>query len=189
VAVSKTLYSRDSDEYQTPPYLYDFLDGIFHFTLDPCASLQIERQKRINTKVKYTIYDNGLNKNWINYSTFINPPYSQIKRWIDKALYEFDRRLETFSKSQGLMKPSSIVLLVPARTDTKWFHKIADHPYAKVILLKGRLQFDKSKRSKAPFPSCIFVLSSASIFEPLANECLLLPSFTLDIKPQEQQEE
>lgn len=180
MAVSKTLYSRDSDEYQTPQYLYDFLDEIFHFTLDPCASMQIERQKRIDTKVKYTADDNGLLKSWINYSTFINPPYSQIKRWIDKSIEEFDDRVETFVKTGK--KPSPIVLLVPARTDTKWFHKIANHPYTKIFLLKGRLQFDKSKTSKAPFPSCIIALGVSSAFDPLFTFARMTPTWTLEIK-------
>jgi hypothetical protein len=145
--------------------------------------MQIERQKRIYTKVKYTAEDNGLNKTWINYSTFINPPYSQIKTWTYKALEEFKNRVETYNATG--IKPEPIVLLVPARTDTRWFHTLADHPYAKVIFIKGRLQFDKSKKSKAPFPSCIFIFSAASAFERLSEECSLLPAYTLDLKPLE----
>jgi len=183
MAVSKTLYSRDSDEYQTPQYLYDFLNDIFNFTLDPCASQQIERQKRINTKVKYTIDDNGLFKSWINYSTFINPPYSQIKKWIQKSIDEMDNRFGTYRKT-GL-KPSPIVLLVPARTDTRWFHHITNRVYTSVFLLKGRLQFDKSKTSKAPFPSCVILLSISSTMDKLATtkHVIQVPTWTLDLKP------
>jgi phage N-6-adenine-methyltransferase len=183
VAVSKTLYSRDSDEYQTPQYLYDFLDNIFHFTLDPCASIQIERQKKIDTKVKYTMDDNGLLKSWINYSTFINPPYSQIKRWIQKSIDEMDNRFETYGKTG--QKPSPIVLLVPARTDTKWFHQVTNSIYASVFLLKGRLQFDKNKTSKAPFPSCVILLGVSSTMDKLATNkhVIQVPTWTLDLKP------
>lgn len=126
--------------------------------------------------------DNGLLKSWINYSTFINPPYSQIKRWIQKSIDEMDNRFETYGKTG--QKPSPIVLLVPARTDTKYFHKIASHPMCNIVFIKGRLQFDKNKTSKAPFPSCIIILSLYSSTMHLGKQgAKPIVTWTLDLKP------
>lgn len=81
---------------------------------------------------------------------FCNPPYSQISAWVKKAWEE-------------ATKPNTIVvLLIPARTDTKYFHGyIKDR--SEIRFLKGRLKFGDSKNS-APFPSMIVVFRSGGIF-------------------------
>lgn len=163
--LNRSLYSSASDLYETPKNLFDILNHVFEFTLDPAAKDSIESQKRIDTKLKYTQDDDGLSKSWDNESTFINPPYSKIKKWIEKAIQEYDERVYNASYKQ--IKPQPIVLLVPARTDTRWFHSIATHPYVKIIFIKGRLRFDKQKKSNAPFPSCLIILSPSSYLDRL----------------------
>lgn len=78
---------------------------------------------------------------------FCNPPYSVIDEWVRKA-YE-----ESF-------KPATcVVLLIPARTDTKWFHDYILNR-AEVRFIRGRLRFGESKNS-APFPSMLVIFRSA----------------------------
>jgi phage N-6-adenine-methyltransferase len=182
MAISKSLYTKGgSDEYETPKALFDYLNSIFEFELDPCAKPSIEAQKRINTKEKYTQDEDGLDNTWVNFSTFVNPPYSKISKWIDKAIKEYDDRLMIYARfSTPTSRPKPIVMLVPARTDTKWFHKIANYSFTKVILLKGRLRFNNSKNS-SPFPSCLIILSSVSYLNKFETT-IQLPTWIMDVK-------
>jgi phage N-6-adenine-methyltransferase len=181
MAISKSIYSSESDEYETPKPLFDYLNSIFHFELDPCAKPEIEARKRIDTAHGWTQEHEGLSKNWVNLSTFVNPPYSQINKWIDKALEEYHERVETYTMiGKPPYKPKPIVLLVPARTDTKWFHKIANYSYTKIVFLKGRLKFNRQKAS-APFPSCLIILAASSYMNRFENT-IHIPAWTLDVK-------
>lgn len=83
---------------------------------------------------------NGLDISWGQYN-FVNPPYSITSKFVDKAIQENKLGKE-------------VLFLIPARTDTKYFHKLLDHN-GKVFFIKGRLKFGNAKT--APFPS-IFVL-------------------------------
>ena len=78
---------------------------------------------------------------------FINPPYSQIGKWVEKAFYE--------SRTDN----SVCVLLIPARTDTKWFHRFILHR-AEVRFIKGRLRFSGTD-CNAPFPSMVVIFRGA----------------------------
>lgn len=80
---------------------------------------------------------------------FCNPPYSKIKDWVKKCYEES-------------LKPGTLVaMLIPARTDTKWFHDYILHR-SEVRFIKGRLKFGNSKNS-APFPSMIVIFRAAGI--------------------------
>ncbi len=81
----------------------------------------------------------GLEIEWEQYN-FVNPPYSQISKWVDKALKE---------REKGKMS----IMLLPARTDTKWFRKLYDNN-SKFIFLTGRLHFNDTKEG-VPFPSML----------------------------------
>ena len=74
---------------------------------------------------------------------FCNPPYSQIAQWVEKA-YRESQQDETL-----------VVLLIPARTDTRYFHEFIYHR-AELRFIKGRLKFGNAKNS-APFPSMIII--------------------------------
>lgn len=140
MSLNKALFSSDSDEWSTPQDLFIQLDKEFCFTLDPCATKE-------NTKCKkfYTKEDNGLIQDWKEEFAFVNPPYSNIKDWVSKA-----------SKYR-------CVMLIPARTDTKWFHEyIYQKPDVEIRFLKGRLKFSNSKNS-APFPSMIVIFRKGNI--------------------------
>jgi site-specific DNA-methyltransferase (adenine-specific) len=99
--------------------------------------------------------DDGLSKSWAGENTFINPPYSQIGEWVTKAYWS------------SVDNPGkNYVLLIPVRTDTKWFHDYIIDKAAWIYFIKGRLKFDNPtlpswkadgshKVSPAPFPSMI----------------------------------
>lgn len=80
---------------------------------------------------------------------FCNPPYSEISKWVEKAFYE-TRKDNTL-----------VVLLIPARTDTKYFHNYILHR-TEIRFVKGRLKFGNGKNS-APFPSMVVIFRGAKV--------------------------
>ncbi len=135
--VDKTaLFSSKKKDWETPQELFDSLNKEVNFTVDVASS-------DTNYKVKkhYTIKENGLIQDWKNERVWCNPPYGRdICKWVEKAY---------FSNAE------IVVMLLPARTDTKWFHKyIYKKDSVKIEFIKGRLKFGNSKNS-APFPSMI----------------------------------
>jgi len=127
-----------STEWETPQELFNELDKEFHFNLDPCAS--IDNYKCLEY---YTKEDNGLNKEWRG-SVFINPPFDEVDRWVEKAFYQ-------------LKNCDVIVMLLPARTDTRWFHNFIYGKF-EVRFLKGRVKYRlNSKQTPAPFPSMVVI--------------------------------
>lgn len=133
---TELMFSQKTDIWATPQHVFDALHEEFGFTLDPCANV-------LNAKCEkfYTESEDGLSKNWDDDVVFMNPPYSDCKRWMKKAL-------------ESAKKGATVVCLVPARTDTKWWHDYAMH--GEIRLIKGRLKFGGGKNS-APFPSAIIV--------------------------------
>ena len=117
------LSSRKSDHWQTPPDFYNKLDQEFNFDFDPCPF-----------KHDLNKWD-GLKINWKK-RNFINPHYSNVKVWIEKALKEIEKN-----------NAEVCVFLVNANTDTKWFH---DYIYNKheIRFIKGRLKFINSSVKK-----------------------------------------
>lgn len=135
----KVHYSSKSNEWATPQNLFDELNDEFNFTLDPCAT--DENAKCSNY---FTIEDDGLSKDWSNDVVFMNPPYGrEIKKWINKAYEES-------------LNGATVVCLIPARTDTTYWHDFIFGKTNDIRFLRGRLKFGKSKNS-APFPSAIVV--------------------------------
>ena len=121
------MFSSMNQKWRTPTLLYKRLNEEFHFDFDPCPSDPTF---------------NGLHIDWKE-RNFVNPPYRDIKEWVYKAW--------TVSQLGKL-----VVLLLPSRTDTLWFHRYV-LPYASEIrFLKGRLYFNNSK-NPAPFPSMIVI--------------------------------
>jgi len=136
---TKTLFSSASNEWTTPKWLFDQLNEEFKFTLDPCST----DENHLCDKY-YTIKDNGLLMSWKDEVVFCNPPYStQLKHWVEKCFRE------------NYENNTTVVLLMPARTCTKFFHSYI-YNRAEIRFLKGRLKFSNSKNS-APFPSMIVV--------------------------------
>ncbi len=135
-------YSSKSDEWETPQDVFDRYNNLFNFDIDVAAS-------PCNTKVKnkyFTRIDDALSRSWGNNTkVWCNPPYSNVKLWIKKAYEE---------SILGV----TVVMLIPARTDTKAWHEYI-FPYGKVEFLLGRLKFSNSKNS-APFPSAIVIFEN-----------------------------
>lgn len=135
----KVLLSSKSIEWATPQGFYDKLNSEFHFTLDPCAN-----ETNAKCAKYYTRIEDGLKQDWGGEIVFCNPPYGrELGKWVRKC------RMESW-------KPNTkVVMLIPARTDTRWFH---EHIYnkAEIRFLKGRLKFGNSKAS-APFPSMLVI--------------------------------
>ena len=134
---SAVHFSSATCEWATPQWLFDALLREFAFTLDPCATAENAKCRRF-----FTAADDGLAQDWSRDVVFMNPPYGTvIGRWMRKA----------FESAQA---GATVVCLVPARTDTAWWHDYAMR--GEVRLLRGRLKFGDAKNS-APFPSAIIV--------------------------------
>jgi site-specific DNA-methyltransferase (adenine-specific) len=130
-------FSSASAEWATPQWLFDALDREFGFALDPCATAENAKCSKY-----FTAAEDGLRQSWDYQVVFMNPPYGRvIGAWMRKA----------WESSQ---RGATVVCLVPARTDTDWWHRFAMR--GEVRLLKGRLRFGNAK-SCAPFPSAIVV--------------------------------
>lgn len=134
--MNRVLFSHKSDEWETPQSLFDDLNKEFNFDIDVCAT-----KDNAKCKTYFNSGQNGLVQDWGNSTVWCNPPYSNIRDWAKKC-----------SEHKG-----TAVLLVPSRTDTKWFH---DFCYARggveIRFIKGRLKFSNSDNS-APFPSMIVI--------------------------------
>jgi site-specific DNA-methyltransferase (adenine-specific) len=141
--LSKVLFSHKTDEYITPSWLIDELKKEFDFSLDACTT----GDNPTAMPDFYTIKENGLNKDWETW-TYCNPPYSEIAKWAQKT------HEENFIRGIG------IVMLLPARTDTRWFHQfIYNKPNVEIRFLKGRLKFEGTKYP-APFPNMLVIFAS-----------------------------
>ena len=134
----EVMFSSKSDEWSTPQNLFDELNAEFRFNLDPCATLENHKCDKYFTK-----NEDGLSQNWEGYNVFCNPPYGRaIGKWVEKS-YEESR------------KGALVVMLIPARTDTKWFHSFILGK-AEIRFIKGRIKFGDSSKD-APFPSMIVI--------------------------------
>lgn len=136
--INTGLFTSKTDLWSTPQDFFDKLNQEFNFTLDPCANKENAKCSKF-----FTQEEDGLTKSWDNEIVFCNPPYGTVlKDWVKKA-----------SNAQG----GVVVMLIPSRTDTRYFH---DYIYQKenveIRFLKGRLKFGDIKNS-APFPSMVVI--------------------------------
>lgn len=138
--MNKGLFSSNTNEWATPQAFFDALDAEFHFDLDPCATESNAKCKRF-----YTIEDNGLTKDWGGARVFCNPPYGRgIGKWVKKCAEES-------------RKPNTLcVMLIPARTDTAYFHDYIYNKAREIRFIRGRLRFNGSA-TDAPFPSMVVI--------------------------------
>lgn len=140
------LFSSDSDEWQTPSEVYDYLHTLYDFTLDAAASHSNHKCSNY-----YTLADDALLQDW-NGRVFLNPPYSKGKQgdFLHKAIAELKHN----------PKCELVVALIPARTDTKCWHEVVFEYASEIIFIKGRLKFQNpsgTSRGSATFPSCVVV--------------------------------
>lgn len=132
------MFSSASAEWQTPQEFFDRLNAVFHFDIDAAATVENAKCEKF-----FSIGNDGLLQKWSG-NVWLNPPYGrQIGAWVKKA---FDEVMAG--------NASSVVLLLPARTDTAWYHDYCTNGI--VIFLRGRLRFGNAQNS-APFPSMIVI--------------------------------
>lgn len=140
----KVHQTSSSQTWNTPRSLYDPLDALWKFEVDvACLAESALCQKY------FTPDDNGLEQTWGENTCWCNPPYDNIKGWAEKSYTSFKNG-------------STVVMLIPSRTDTKAFHSYIFGKATAVCFIKGRIKFDNpTENSKAnntaPFPSCIVV--------------------------------
>ena len=136
-------FSSQTDEWATPQWLFDELNKEFGFTLDVCALPENAKCEKY-----YTPDVDGVKQSWADNTCWMNPPYGrEISKWVQKAYEE--------------SKQSTVVCLLPARTDTRWWHEYCMK--GEIRFLRGRLKFGQAKNS-APFPSAVV------IFRPALND-------------------
>ena len=132
--ITDVHFSSATDNWATPQAFFDKLHAVFNFELDVCASPTNAKCPRY-----FTEQDNGLVQTWTG-TCWMNPPYGRgIGDWMKKA-YESAR------------SGATVVCLVPARTDTRWWHDYAVK--GEVYYVPGRLKFGDA-RASAPFPSAV----------------------------------
>lgn len=146
--MNKALLSSENMCWCTPLEFFNELDREFCFGLDPAAT-----DKSAKCAKYYTPADDGLSKDWGGHRVFCNPPYGRaIRDWVRKGHEE--------SRKPGTV----VVMLIPARTDTTYFHDFVLHGKAdEVRFLRGRLKFtdeDGNEKDAAPFPSAVVVWRS-----------------------------
>ena len=133
------MFSSASEEWETPQDVFDYCNR--HegpLTLDVCATPENAKCPQYFTKEQ-----NGLKQDWGGKWCWMNPPYGgEIKHWVQKAHFS------------SLKPGTKVVCLLPARTDTRWFHEHCVQ--GQVWFIRGRLKFGGAQNS-APFPSMIVI--------------------------------
>lgn len=142
------MFSSNTDMWATPQDFYNKLNSVFKFELDVCAVEENAKCDRF-----FTPEQNSLEQVWKGVC-WMNPPYGRgIDAWVKKA-YES-------AKENG----ATVVCLVPARVDTRWWHDYCAK--GEVTFIKGRLKFGNAKNN-APFPNAVVV------FRPNVSDALAL---------------
>ena len=132
------MFSSKTDLWETPQVLFDQLNNEFHFNLDVCAL-----PENAKCAAYYTPEMNGLVQPWYG-NCLCNPHYGRkIGEWVKRA-------------HNYAMEDITTVMLLPARTDTQWFHDYILNPKREIRFIRGRLKFGGAKNS-APFPSMVVV--------------------------------
>lgn len=132
----RTLFSSATAHWATPSDVYTALDAEFGFTLDPCP---------LHGGDRLIMENDGLARSWGGERVYCNPPYGRgVGRWLAKA-----------------SEADVAVYLLPARTDTAWWHQFAVAA-TEIRFLRGRLKFGGNKNG-APFPSVVLVYRETSL--------------------------
>ena len=135
------IFTSNSDNWATPQWLYDKLDAEFHFDLDVAASDSNHKCDRY-----FTREIDGLDQEWSGV-VWCNPPYGkELPKWVKKA-YDY-------AQSGG-----TVVMLLPARTDTRWWHNYCR--YAQHRWIYKRLKFNDGDKP-SPFPSVLVIWDNRS---------------------------
>lgn len=150
----RVMHSSNTVNWSTPDWLFEALDRLFKFTLDPCSS-----HSNAKCRFHYTVDENGLSFSWKGHVVWLNPPYcSSIGDWMEKAILE--------SQNAG----TTVVCLIPSRTGSRWFQKcVLNAPNKIVFFLCGRLSFG-SVGTPAPFDSVLVIYPGKGAAVPTPEE-------------------
>ena len=148
--VNKGMTTSLIENWATPPEFFEALNIEFGFTLDVCAEPHNAKVARY-----FTQNEDGLSQDWGREVCWMNPPYGRkIAEWMAKA-------------RKSAWGGALVVCLVPARTDTRWWHDYA--MTGEVRFIRGRLRFiqpDGQQGQSAPFPSAIVIFRSSDANNP-----------------------
>lgn len=149
VNMNKALLSSKNMCWCTPQDFFNELNNEFNFVLDPAAT-----EKSAKCDLYYTPETDGLAQSWNRGgAVFCNPPYGRtISKWVEKAYRE------------SLVVKYPIVLLIPARTDTKYFHNYI-YGKAEIRFIKGRIHFTDEYGNTSypsPFPSMVVIYNGTA---------------------------
>ena len=134
--MSSVHFSSKTDLWATPQNFFDKYNSIYKFETDVCALPENGKCEKF-----FTPEQDGLKQDWMGVC-WMNPPYGRnIDKWVKKA-YE------------ASIKGATVVCLLPARTDTRWWHEYCLK--GDIEFIRGRIKFNGSKHN-APFPSAVVV--------------------------------
>lgn len=140
--INRGMFSSQVDEWATPESFMAVLRQEFTFDLDPCALACSAKAPRY-----FTPRDDGLTQPWHGV-VFMNPPYGAgLGRWVAKARHEAERG-------------ATVVALIPARTDTAYWHRHVMTAASEIRFIRGRLHFGgdyERTAHNAPFPSALVI--------------------------------
>ena len=145
--MSSVHFSSETNEWHTPQYLFDDLNAEFGFQTDLAATKENAKCQKF-----FTVEDDSLKQEWQGVC-FLNPPYGRaIRHFIQKA----------YEASQ---KGATVVCLVPARTDTSYWHDFVIGGGAEVRFIRGRIKFIRQDgfSAPAPFPSAIVIFRGHNV--------------------------
>ena len=148
-------FGTSSEHWGTPQALFDRLNVMFNFELDPCAA----NGEIAKCPLFYTPEDDGLKLPWRG-RVFLNPPYgrNRVKKWVAKAASEL-----------VIENAELVVALLPASVGTHWFNDYV-MPYAtQIFFVRGRVAFEdytgvSDKAAQANFDSVIVVMKPKKEF-------------------------
>ena len=134
--LSRLLVSRSGEQdRRTPLAIFKELNKEFEFELDPCTSCS--KQNNLRAPYFFTKEQDGLKQSWGSYrSVFVNPPFRDMSKWVDKILFELEKCNDELT----------IVLLTPSKTETRWWHKLLGSKFlSEIRFQKGRVTFEGHK--------------------------------------------
>lgn len=147
--INDGMFTSNKNYWETPQEFFEKLNREFNFGLDAASTSDNAKCERYFTEL-----ENGLEQDWRG-NVFCNPPYGrEIGDWVKKA------HDESLVNTNGV-----IVLLIPARTDTRYWHDYIFNKASEIRFLKGRLKFELNGASKqpAPFPSAVVIYKSNDV--------------------------
>jgi phage N-6-adenine-methyltransferase len=143
MALAPALVSRGRTDWETPEAVFAAYQRVYALDLDVCATAETAKCERW-----YGQEQDGLRQSWDG-RVWCNPPYGrEITDWVKRARWSVQR-----AGTADLA-----VMLLPSRTDTRWFHEhLYRQPGVSLDFIPGRLRFEGAP-SPAPFPSLIALI-------------------------------